>query len=123
MPRFAMLIVCPNCATSHQVEPHSLGQDGRSVRCALCRNVWFATAMSTTAASDEWDVIDTGTRLALADNRAESPAASERASAGFTAPEDIDVAGLSAAMDTVRQTGKEAGLRSVGTELARVGAA
>src|SRR4051812_42065540 len=101
-----MLIVCPNCATSYQVEPHSLGQDGRSVRCARCRNVWFATmitAMSTTAASDEWDVIDTGTGLAPAGNRAESSAASDRGSAGFTAPEDIDVAALGAAMDTVRQ--------------------
>lgn len=37
-----MLIVCPNCATSYQVEPSSLGATGRSVRCVRCRKVWFA---------------------------------------------------------------------------------
>src|SRR5262245_60060118 len=37
-----MLIVCPSCATSYQVELASLGR-GRSVRCARCRTVWFAS--------------------------------------------------------------------------------
>jgi predicted Zn finger-like uncharacterized protein len=37
-----MLIACPNCATSYQVEPAALGATGRSVRCVRCRNVWFA---------------------------------------------------------------------------------
>jgi predicted Zn finger-like uncharacterized protein len=37
-----MLLVCPNCATSYQVEPAALGATGRSVRCVRCRNVWFA---------------------------------------------------------------------------------
>jgi predicted Zn finger-like uncharacterized protein len=120
-----MLIVCPNCATSYQVEPHSLGQDGRSVRCARCRNVWFATipaAVSTMAGSDEWDVIDTGTRVAPAGRRVEPPAGSEPASAGFTAPGDIDVAGLGAAIDTVR-AGQEAEADAVLGQLAAVGAA
>jgi predicted Zn finger-like uncharacterized protein len=36
-----MLIVCPHCGTSYQIEPNSLGA-GRSVRCVRCRNVWFA---------------------------------------------------------------------------------
>lgn len=38
-----MLIVCPQCAASYQVAPSSLGQDGRSVRCANCHTIWFAT--------------------------------------------------------------------------------
>jgi predicted Zn finger-like uncharacterized protein len=38
-----MLIVCPSCATSYQVEPSSLGAAGRSVRCVRCRKVWFAS--------------------------------------------------------------------------------
>src|SRR5215475_12264968 len=42
LSRVAMLIVCPNCATSYRVEPSSLGATGRSVRCVRCRNVWFA---------------------------------------------------------------------------------
>src|SRR6476469_1337034 len=38
-----MLIVCPTCATNYQVAPAALG-DGRNVRCAQCKNTWFATA-------------------------------------------------------------------------------
>jgi len=103
-----MLIVCPSCATSYQVEPQSLGQDGRSVRCARCRNVWFATTqtlVSTLGGSDEWDVVDTGARIPPADSRV--AAASEQASADFAPPQNFDVAGLSAAMETVR-AGQEA---------------
>jgi predicted Zn finger-like uncharacterized protein len=36
-----MLIICPNCATSYQIEPSSLGAAGRSVRCVRCRTIWF----------------------------------------------------------------------------------
>jgi predicted Zn finger-like uncharacterized protein len=45
-----MQIVCPNCTTSYQVEPSSLGPAGRSVRCARCQTVWFA---ANTAALSE----------------------------------------------------------------------
>jgi predicted Zn finger-like uncharacterized protein len=38
-----MLIVCPTCATAYEVVPTALGA-GRNVRCASCRNTWFATA-------------------------------------------------------------------------------
>jgi predicted Zn finger-like uncharacterized protein len=37
-----MLIICPHCATSYEVEPSSLGAAGRSVRCVRCQTVWFA---------------------------------------------------------------------------------
>jgi predicted Zn finger-like uncharacterized protein len=37
-----MLIVCPHCATSYQIAPESLGDNGRSVRCASCHSLWFA---------------------------------------------------------------------------------
>ena len=37
-----MLIVCPSCATSYDVEPASLQPDGRKVRCVRCRTVWQA---------------------------------------------------------------------------------
>ena len=37
-----MLIVCPNCATSYQVDAPAIGARGRSVRCARCRTIWFA---------------------------------------------------------------------------------
>ena len=35
-----MLIVCPSCATSYNVEPPSLLRGGRSVRCLRCRTAW-----------------------------------------------------------------------------------
>lgn len=38
-----MLIVCPSCATSYQIDPGSVGATGRMVRCARCRATWFAT--------------------------------------------------------------------------------
>jgi predicted Zn finger-like uncharacterized protein len=37
-----MLIVCPSCATSYDVELASLQPDGRQVRCVRCRTVWSA---------------------------------------------------------------------------------
>ncbi len=45
-----MLIVCPNCATSYEVEPSTLGPTGRSVRCARCQNVWFVSNTESLAA-------------------------------------------------------------------------
>jgi predicted Zn finger-like uncharacterized protein len=41
-----MLIVCPTCATTYQIGPDALGAAGRSVRCAQCKNTWFATPQS-----------------------------------------------------------------------------
>jgi predicted Zn finger-like uncharacterized protein len=38
-----MLISCPNCATSYEVDRTSLGSSGRSVRCLRCRHVWFVS--------------------------------------------------------------------------------
>jgi predicted Zn finger-like uncharacterized protein len=37
-----MLIVCPSCATSYDVEPATLQPNGRRVRCVCCRAVWRA---------------------------------------------------------------------------------
>jgi predicted Zn finger-like uncharacterized protein len=37
-----MLIACPNCSTSYQIDPASLGEAGRTVRCARCKTMWFA---------------------------------------------------------------------------------
>jgi len=37
-----MLIVCPNCATSYDVEVASLRPSGRKVRCVRCRSIWDA---------------------------------------------------------------------------------
>jgi predicted Zn finger-like uncharacterized protein len=39
-----MLIVCPNCATSYNVDTAKLPSGGRQVRCVRCRTVWHATS-------------------------------------------------------------------------------
>src|SRR5262249_2195341 len=54
-----MMIVCPNCATSYQVDGSPLGGAGRSVRCVRCRNIWFvhdAGALSAIAQAHRSDV-------------------------------------------------------------------
>jgi predicted Zn finger-like uncharacterized protein len=38
-----MLLACPNCTTTYDVKPSVIGEDGRSLRCARCQTVWFAT--------------------------------------------------------------------------------
>ena len=36
-----MLIVCPSCASEYRIDADKVGMDGRSVRCAACRETWF----------------------------------------------------------------------------------
>src|SRR5688572_33057384 len=36
-----MLIVCPQCVMSYQLDAASIGGGGRSVRCVRCKHVWF----------------------------------------------------------------------------------
>jgi predicted Zn finger-like uncharacterized protein len=45
-----MKISCPQCRTVYDVEAGSLGPDGRSVRCARCQTVWFASRPAAQAA-------------------------------------------------------------------------
>jgi predicted Zn finger-like uncharacterized protein len=37
-----MHIVCPHCTTSYAINLATLGEAGRSVRCARCKEVWLA---------------------------------------------------------------------------------
>lgn len=37
-----MQLACPACHTAFHVDPAVLGAAGRTVRCARCRNTWFA---------------------------------------------------------------------------------
>ncbi|WP_407529873.1 zinc-ribbon domain-containing protein [Methylobacterium oryzisoli] len=36
-----MLIVCPSCASEYTLDPERIGPEGRTVRCAACRERWF----------------------------------------------------------------------------------
>lgn len=38
-----MLIVCPSCASEYRLDAGKVGMEGRSVRCAACRETWFLT--------------------------------------------------------------------------------
>src|SRR3954454_5989261 len=39
-----MQIACRNCATSYSIDPVSIGESGRMVRCARCHELWFVQA-------------------------------------------------------------------------------
>jgi predicted Zn finger-like uncharacterized protein len=39
-----MQIVCPHCTTSYAIDPSTLGEAGRTVRCSRCKEVWLARA-------------------------------------------------------------------------------
>lgn len=39
-----MLIVCPHCASTYDIEAAALGGKGRPVRCGVCRTLWFVPA-------------------------------------------------------------------------------
>jgi predicted Zn finger-like uncharacterized protein len=68
-----MLITCTNCGTSYQVAAASLGPTGRSVRCARCKQTWFAAnteALADVAEAHRADL----TAIAEAPPVADSPA-------------------------------------------------
>jgi predicted Zn finger-like uncharacterized protein len=70
-----MLIVCPNCSTSYEIAAHALGE-GRTVRCARCKNRWFATAVELIPAGAE---LETATAGPSAEDLAAQEAAATKA--------------------------------------------
>ena len=47
-----MLIVCPACASEYQIDLDRVGAEGRSVRCAACRETWFISPDEVAAAME-----------------------------------------------------------------------
>ncbi|MDP4021071.1 zinc-ribbon domain-containing protein [Methylobacterium sp. NEAU 140] len=45
-----MLITCPTCASEYRIDAARVGLEGRSVRCAACRETWFITPGEALAA-------------------------------------------------------------------------
>lgn len=48
-----MLIVCPSCASEYDIATDRVGVEGRSVRCAACRETWFISPDEVAAALAE----------------------------------------------------------------------
>jgi predicted Zn finger-like uncharacterized protein len=48
-----MLIVCPHCATEHDVPEGDIGLAGRKVRCRGCREVWQAAPAESAGAAPD----------------------------------------------------------------------
>ena len=94
-----MLIVCPNCATSYEIDPAALGEAGRTVRCARCQTTWFAGgAPEPQMASFVDDVItDAEARLAGEEQAMPPQPAGEAALPAESAPPAADDFGEEAA--------------------------
>ena len=90
-----MLITCPHCTTSYQVEPSALGPAGRSVRCVRCQTVWFgvnSAALTDIAAAHRVDVA----QFATADSAPEGPAAPEGGAAASDSEDHRAAPGVAA---------------------------
>jgi predicted Zn finger-like uncharacterized protein len=103
-----MLIVCPTCATSYDVELASLQPDGRQVRCVRCRAIWRAApshADKLLAAAEAIGPVPQVAEApagAFAEEPALQPADEEVADGGaWAAPDELPAAEPAAAeMDT-----------------------
>ncbi|MGA3309885.1 MAG: zinc-ribbon domain-containing protein [Xanthobacteraceae bacterium] len=87
-----MLIVCPSCASSYDVEPASLPAKGRQVRCLRCRSVWHAAPShadkllaAAAAIAPEYGVAE-GAAVPVAEEAISQPAAEFSAEAAGEAP-------------------------------------
>src|ERR1700722_179456 len=103
-----MLIVCPNCATSYDVDVASLRPNGRKVRCVRCKTIWHAElshADRLMAAAEALApvrravdavaeaVAEEAAEDAAAEQAASSPHMQTPAEAWFDGPEDDPSAG------------------------------
>jgi predicted Zn finger-like uncharacterized protein len=53
-----MILECPSCQNRYLVDPRALGARGRTVRCARCKNQWFAEPEQDELADDVLSVED-----------------------------------------------------------------
>jgi predicted Zn finger-like uncharacterized protein len=122
-----MLIVCPSCATSYDVELASLRPNGRQVRCVRCHTVWhaalsqtdiIAAAAEAIAAAPACPAIEAPEEAATAQRDAQSPSSSapfesvDRLSSDLPAGEaGLALAADEPALETPPQTPDDSGER------------
>lgn len=84
-----MLIICPDCETSYEVEPSDLGEGGRKVRCNQCGALWHAQPDpgDDMPAGDEVPEVSVEQANVLSDEDFASPARTEEPVEDITPPE------------------------------------
>ena len=105
-----MLIVCPTCATTYQIKLAALGTAGRTVRCASCKDSWFATPESATA---EAEMALVPVAAAAAPPRAPVPDAPPPPAPPPPAPDEFADEAANFAVETFTPSGEKAGEASV----------
>ncbi|MEZ5765409.1 MAG: zinc-ribbon domain-containing protein [Xanthobacteraceae bacterium] len=78
-----MLIICPNCATSYDLDPAALGPAGRNVRCVRCRETWLARAEDMVEAERVTEPVEAMAGPAEPPQAATTQADAAQAEAGF----------------------------------------
>ena len=106
-----MLLVCPSCSASYEVQAAALGAAGRSVRCHKCRTVWHASpvveaaeaaapaAMPVADESAASDEAVAAFRAELADDEPAPAGIDEGPVAAWEAPVDEEVAAAAEGQD------------------------
>src|SRR5262245_45098301 len=79
-----MLLACPNCTTTYEVKAAVIGEDGRSLRCARCHHVWFATRSQELVFADR--PVEANAVVEPVSAEPESPPAPSAPDHGATAP-------------------------------------
>ena len=92
-----MLIVCPNCTTSYQVDTSAIGMAGRSVRCVRCKTTWFTPPAPEVAALVSEAAPRAAATEAEAFARDEAAFSAELAEGGWTAPTTEPMAAVDSA--------------------------
>ncbi|MGE8131519.1 zinc-ribbon domain-containing protein [Methylobacterium sp. NPDC080182] len=81
-----MLIACPSCASEYRIDASKVGMEGRSVRCAACRETWFISPADVLA-GHEAELAAQAETDPLADAAWEEATASVRNATDVPAPE------------------------------------
>lgn len=110
----SMHIVCPHCTTSYAINPSTLGEAGRTVRCARCKETWVARpedaiepapAMAEAGRSAREHEIATEWNTAADDDGAAPHVESPSIAAGWQSDEEISANGKADWIALVRDAG------------------